>query len=463
MAKSIMPKAKAVAFLVILVFSVLGAYALFGLWNHKTVIENSTCPAFYWHNSTSKQCQPQTISPACPPNYPNSPTYFTCSGTKVPSNICPNNYTFNSAKSQCIINVGARTTSATTSITSKTSVPVTTTSAPSGTASNSTTTSTTIINTTSANPTTSILQSSNLTGKYLMVFLACSGSNCNNPMNHMTYLAQSNDGSNWTLVQGFKPYYGSVPDLVRRGGNLYIYNPGLGAYPGFVTTYNISTGSQSQPSPVILEYPNGTISPTSFVDPSPILNGNGTIILFYLPNIMGQDPAQCPVGQSSCTKDIMSATEVKGSNGTKFIIDPGVRIGININSPSTASDPAIFEGPSGYILYVSEGQSVVAFTSQRLQGNYTAIQSLPGGVLVPQGVGGVPEGYYDPSTKQYWTYTGTGPIRLAVTNNLDSQIQSSAFVTVVSGCKIVELGCSYDTDGVVGSPGFYPNVPNGVR
>ncbi len=97
----------------------------FVILNHRTQIEEPVCVPFYYYNSTAKQCQPQTISPACPPNYPNSEIYFACSGTKVTSSICPNNYTFNSAKSQCIINSGTTTIYHVTSTTPTTSITTT--------------------------------------------------------------------------------------------------------------------------------------------------------------------------------------------------------------------------------------------------------------------------------------------------------------------------------------------------
>ena len=290
--------------------------------------------------------------------------------------------------------------------------------------------------------------------KYLMTFLACNTttSNCSNPMNHMTYLAQSSNGKNYTLYPGFKPYSGSVPDLVDRNGTLYIYNPGQ------YVTFNLSTGTESSAKPVALSYSNGTRA-IGFVDPSPILSSNGTIVLFYMPAILGQDPAQCPTGQTSCIKNIMSATEVKGSGGSAFVIDPGVRVSIQISSPETASDPAVFSTPKGYVLLVSQGQGTLAFSSPDLEGNYTPIQGLSDGLLVPQGTGGVPSGFYNPSDGMYSIYVTSEPnpnspsvIKLATVSNLNSTISNSEFSTILSGCSIYSLGCSYTIE----SPGVFP-------
>ncbi len=294
-----------------------------------------------------------------------------------------------------------------------------------------------------------------ITDKYLMAFLACSGPSCNDPRNHMTYLAQSNNLVNWTLVSGFKPFSGSVPDLVRRGDMLYIYNPGT------LTTLNLSTGEESQTKHVELMYPNRTQA--IFVDPCPILINN-TIVLFFLPGMYNQDPAQCPGGESSCVKQIMSATEINGSDGLDFVIDPGVRVNIGIDTlGGTASDPAVFKANDTYVLYASVGQGVVAYTSNSLQGAYSQINGLPGNMLVEQGIGGVPSGYYDNATGKYYTYTGTGTIDVAITDNITTPISKSSFLTAISGCNTSGLGCAYDTDGVIGSPGVIPNIANSTR
>lgn len=291
-----------------------------------------------------------------------------------------------------------------------------------------------------------------LTGKYIMAFLACntSTSTCSNPQNHMTHLAESNDSINWSPVPGFNPYSGSVPDAIRRGDTIYLYNPGT------MVRFNLDTGAQSQPTSVSLKFSNGTSA--IFVDPSVFLDSNSVIHLFYLPGIVGQDPAGCPTGQSTCTKRIISATEVTGSDGGSFIVDQGDRVSYQINQ-CCFSDPAVFHGAGGYYLYVSSGQAVLAFESSTLTGTYAAVQGLSSGVLVPQGTGGVPAGYYDNATQSFWTFVSQGTtvevIARASTPNINSQIGSSSFSTVVSGCTFQGLGCSYTVE----SPGFHLNSP----
>lgn len=290
-----------------------------------------------------------------------------------------------------------------------------------------------------------------LTGKYIMAFLACdtSTSACSNPQNHATHLAESNDSVNWSPVPGFKPYSGSVPDAIRRGNTIYVYNPGT------LVRFHLDTGVQDQPKPVSLSFTNGTSA--IFVDPSLFLDSSGILHLFYLPGISGQDPAQCPTGQSTCTKHIMSATETAGSDGGSFIVDPGTRADYSVNQ-CCFSDPAVFQGPAGYYLYTSEGQAVLAFDSPSLAGSYSQIQGLSNAVLVPQGTGGVPAGYYDNSSGAFWTFITQGQnvqvIARAATASLSSPVSSSSFSTILSGCNFPGLGCSY----MVASPGFHLNT-----
>ena len=68
-----------------------------------------------------------------------------------------------------------------------------------------------------------------VTGIYLMAFHASDtsdGTDCHNPQSHIVYLAQSDDGENWSLIPGWEPYQGSVPDVIQRGNTLYVYTPG---------------------------------------------------------------------------------------------------------------------------------------------------------------------------------------------------------------------------------------------
>lgn len=74
-----------------------------------------------------------------------------------------------------------------------------------------------------------------ITGKYLMAFHACdaAAAECRDPRNHQVYLAQSDDGAQWSLVPGWKPYPGSVPDVIRRGESLGLTATTHVESPGF--------------------------------------------------------------------------------------------------------------------------------------------------------------------------------------------------------------------------------------
>lgn len=290
---------------------------------------------------------------------------------------------------------------------------------------------------------------------YLMSFHTCSlaTTDCSNPSNHFTYIVQSNDGANWTLLPGFSTTQGSVPDLVRRGSRLYVYTPGK------VARYNMETNLWEAATSVSIQHADG--SKENFVDPSPIFDDNGYIVLFYLASSASGDPAKCAANETSCIKVFRSATEVPGSDGTQFTVDSGNRAEITVDATSSriaASDPDIFAGPTGYVLYISRGQGVQALSSPTLKGNYTNIAGLNNGLLT-ESSGGIPAGHYDPATARFWTYvtttqtSGTQVVRRAVTTSLGSAIAESSFSTVVAGAAVAGMPVT----PVVASPGFVVN------
>lgn len=292
-----------------------------------------------------------------------------------------------------------------------------------------------------------------LTARYLLAFHACdtATTNCSDPRNHSTYVAQSDDGAAWTLLAGYSPHLGSVPDIVRRGSTLYVYNPGQ------LRRYHIDTGVWEDPIPVTVRHADGTDE--LFVDPSPTIDENGSIVLFYLVGQIGSDPAGCPPGVTTCTKLFRSATEVAGSDGASFTVDSGDRAQVTITTPGTASDPDIFRDAAQFVLYVSGGQSVLAYSSSTLRGSYTPITGLPSGAL-STGSGGIPAGHFDSTTAQYWTYVhqpqgNVAIIRRAVHGSLSTPLADSAFSTILTGGTFAELGSTYRVE----SPGFAVNQP----
>jgi outer membrane protein assembly factor BamB len=287
---------------------------------------------------------------------------------------------------------------------------------------------------------------SNLQSPFLLAFHACdtTATDCRDPRNHQVYLAQSDDGANWSLVPDWEPYQGSVPDVIRRGDTIYVYTPGR------VRRYRFSTNTWEDPVPMTLTDPEAT---GGYVDPSLFVDDQGRLVLFYLLGIVGQDPAGCAPGETTCVKHFHSAIEVEGSDGTAFVAEPGDRVQVTLDGPGSASDPDIFYDGNRYVLYISRGPSVQVYTSTTLHGSYTLSDSLPDGYL--SHAGGIPAGHFDPATARYWTYVHTtqGVIGRAIHASLDMPLDESDFTTVLNSSSI-GLGASYQ----VGSPGFAVNT-----
>jgi hypothetical protein len=268
------------------------------------------------------------------------------------------------------------------------------------------------------------------TQPYLMAFGTCApgATDCMNPGNHLVQLAQSPDGRSWSLLGGWQSFKGSVPDVFRRGNTLYLYST------SGLMRIDMTTGATTTTAV--------TLNEGGYVDPSIAQTPDGRLILFYLPGIMGQDPAQCAQGESSCVRQIKSAVEVAGSDGAQFVVDAGARISETITSGSF-SDPDIFYNGSEWVVYVSRGSSVHAYTSTSLQGSYT----FRG--VVSNNIGGVPSAIplADGSIATY-VHTQVGAsreIRIASTATGISSI--TAFQTVVSG-PALGLGLHAESPGV---------------
>lgn len=288
------------------------------------------------------------------------------------------------------------------------------------------------------------------TKPYLVVFHICEGTLCTDPKNHVVYLAESGDGATFSMVPGWTPFAGSVPDVIQRGRTLYIYTAS-----SLVARYDLDTGASDRVPVRVTGLPSGVV--TDWVDPSLYVDEEGLLVLFmmYAPPA-GGDPARCPSGVTSCTKQFLSATEVAGSNGTQFTVDPGTRATTTIFSstlPMSASDPDIFFDATQYVMYMSHGPSTSVWTSPTLRGTYTQSTILPGGLL-SDGRGGIPAGRFDSATSRYWTYThrgqgGPSVIRRAVHANLSQQLGDSAWTAVITGSNI-GLGPHISVE----SPGF---------
>lgn len=230
-----------------------------------------------------------------------------------------------------------------------------------------------------------------LTKPWLMSFHVC-GTGCNGFQDHQVHLAESDDLIHWSLVPGFQPYSGSVPDVITRGDELYLYTPGR------VRRFRQNQGFLDA-LPVTVTVRDGSGNPVSFVDPSAIVDENGKLVLFFLNStgFMG-DPAGC--NPYPCTKYFDSATEVDGSDGTEFLLDSGHRYEINLTS-GTASDPDIFAQGSSFYLYISRGNATAVYHSSSLRNTYSTV-GLPNDQLTS--AGGIPSGIWNQGQNRFHTF-----------------------------------------------------------
>ncbi len=290
-----------------------------------------------------------------------------------------------------------------------------------------------------------------LTAPYLLAFHACdmaSDADCDSPAGHQVYLAQSADRLHWSLVPGWQPFPGSVPEVVRRGDTLYIFTPGA------VTRYRLDTGVLEATQRVEVVGLEG-----GFVDPSLIVDDQGRLVLFFVPGVPGQDPATCgPDEGATCWRSVRSAVEEPGSDGTRFVLVEGERVRLALDTASdlrSLSDPDIFYDGRQYVLYLSHGLSVSVWTASDLHGTYTRLDALPQGFL-SRGQGGVPAGDYDPTQGRYWTFVhfAAGPdaatvLRIATHPDLTRPLGAADFAATVDAAAL-GLGASW----MVASPSF---------
>jgi len=277
-----------------------------------------------------------------------------------------------------------------------------------------------------------------------MSFHTCDDA-CVGFQDHLVNLAESDDGTNWTLAPNFTPYQGSVPDVIVRGDKVYVYTPGqVRRYDNTLSTWDAN--------PVNVSIVDDLGNTVSYVDPSAIIDSSGNIVLFFL-NSTGVtgDPASC--SPYPCDKYFDSAIEVSGSDGTQFIKQSGNRV-VNTITSGTASDPDIYFDGTNYILYVSRGSNTNAYSCSSMHGSYGSISGLPSDVLTNQG--GIPCGYFNPVTNEYWTYVhansgGSVVVKQAIHSSINAQ--PATFNTVISGPIIGEPSTTKTE-----SPGFCENT-----
>ncbi|MBM74939.1 MAG: hypothetical protein CMK59_06035 [Proteobacteria bacterium] len=228
----------------------------------------------------------------------------------------------------------------------------------------------------------------------LLVYHSCDTriKDCFDPMLHEIQMAYSEDGHDWTIWDELPQISGSVPDILIRDSVLYIYSlPEL-------HRLDLITGSWLPTIRARVFDDKGNM--VIHVDPSPVLDENNNIVLFFLKGVPGIDPATCSMTENSCTKEFLSATELAGSKGARFRIDRGIRTSVNLKGPGDfASDPDVFQDPNGYVMYISRGQATHVYRSKTLQGSYVFEKELT------NTGGGVPAGYYHFNENMYWSFT----------------------------------------------------------
>lgn len=278
---------------------------------------------------------------------------------------------------------------------------------------------------------------------YLVSFHACA-TDCTTPTNHVMYLAGSDDGVAWTLIEAFEPRSGSVPDLVFYNDFLYLFHTGTDHWAKLNACFEVvESGS--------LTVNDNTGEDTGgFVDPSAIVSGED-LVLFYLPGVLGQDPASC--SSYPCTKEIHSASADDTTLGT-FTRISGSRAEKSLSS-GTFSDPDIVEKSDGsFLLYVSSGPTTLVYSGNALTDTFQTPTGSSG--TVSNNEGGVPSGIVG-SDGLIWLYvtknqSGVEVIRRATSSDGISEIASSSFETVIDA----SISSSFTSTTNVSSPSIIP-------
>ena len=283
---------------------------------------------------------------------------------------------------------------------------------------------------------------------YLLTYHHCipSERDCFDPILHQIGMAHSIDGNTWRVLEDFPKLSGSVPDIFVRDNHFWIY-----ALPESYLLDTATLEIQKKLGVSVFDSNNNRIIQ---VDPSPIIDEEGRIVLFFLEGIPGIDPARCPQNKP-CSKQFLSATERKGSQGFVFDLDEGVRLNLPISGHEFASDPDIFVGRDGlFYMYISRGQGTQVFISKQLRGEYKEQ-----GWLTQQN-GGVACGHFDNLSNMFWSYTSKNvpqpwiqEIRYETHDDFDDlQFSKSLFSQDM-------LGNSKHHVMMHGSPGFFQNHP----
>ena len=230
---------------------------------------------------------------------------------------------------------------------------------------------------------------------FWMAFHSCGvDDDCGNPNNHMVHLSVSQDSYDWELID-IPSVAGSVPDLFFRNDKLYLY--------GMHYLYRYDLTNLEWEEREVVEVYDTEDNFGYHVDPNPILDEEGNLYLVFLYNDQDGDPAGCR--EHPCQKSFRIAKERIGSDGVVF--EDAVEIlSITLTAENQiAADPDLFLTPQGWTLLISRGQMVQAFQNETLVGNYKPITNLFENRWTD--AGGVPAGFYDSQSEEYWTFVTT--------------------------------------------------------
>ena len=295
-------------------------------------------------------------------------------------------------------------------------------------------------------------------GKYLMAMFSCDdGIWCDVGItNHDIWVMYSDDGVDWNVPENYEPYHGSVPDVVRRGNTMYVYDGGQQS----VRKYDFATDTWDEP--IELER-IGMESELSWSDFSVVLGSDGKLHMFFLASYVRGDPAECQEESQSepCTQVFGSAIEVEGSDGTAFERQPGSRLELPLYYNERICDPDVFQSADGsWVMYIAQFEGTAAYTSPDLHGTYEPVESLGNPPYISRPMYGLGVGHYDRESDQYWTYVNYPEydainIQRATHSGLEQRLSSDDFEVVVGVDTVPELS----TGQWAASPGFAVNVP----
>lgn len=280
---------------------------------------------------------------------------------------------------------------------------------------------------------------------YMMVFHACDTAeeDCSIPNNHYAYLAGSDDGITWNLIDEFESINVSVPSIAYYDNKLILIAPGANDDSGVFDwrTYNACMQTLDQG---LLERDVEFASGTGFTDPSPIVIDDTLHIIHKASATDGT--AICASG---CTMDFASATAesfpsftAEGSLATLTLPVGGF------------TDPQIVQKDDGtFLLYASSGASLYAYSSDSLTADSFVSEDYDhdgtAGDLddrIGAGVGGVAGGIQGDDDK-VWLYVNsalpTDPdvyvIRLAKLDTGLETVVDGDFTSVLTGSIVTDM------------------------